>query len=163
MPATTTDLPKPPIAPPLPTLGWKDAEALVRQGLAVTFTEFTLKQVNRFVHENFTVTENLNKLFYLIRKPWTNGQISSFAMSYYHPLYITIDGGGTTLRMFKGKIDKVQKPGAMEFRYFGLIIRKSKPLVGNEKSMNIYNGPYTDDNVRTRIAYFNHQRTHREP
>ena len=163
MPDTIIDLPKPPVAPSLSTLGWKDAEALVKQGLAVTFTEFNLRQVNRFIHENFTVTENLNKLFYLIRKPWTNERISSFAMSYYHPLYITVDGGGTTLRMSKGKVERVEKPGAMEFRYFGLIIRKSKPLVANEKSMTIYNGHYTDDNVRTRIAYFKHQRTHREP
>ena len=162
MSTTTTDLPKPPIAPPLPSLGWKDAEALVRQGLAVTFTEFTLKQVDRFVNSNFTVTENLNKLFYLIRKPWTNERVSSFAMSYYHPLYITIDGGGTTLRMYKGKVEKAQKPGAMEFRYFGFIIRKSKPMDNTEKSLDIYNGPYTDDNVRTRIAYFKHQRAKRD-
>jgi len=167
MPVITTSEPKLPLMvveqPQPPSfLNWKDAEALVKQGFATTRIEFSLKQVNNLLSENFTVTENLNKLYYLIRKPWTNGKISALALSYYHPLYIVVDGGGTVLRMIKGKVEKAQAPGAMEFRYFGLILRKSKPLKPHEKSMSVYNGPYTDDNVRTRTAYFNYQRKKRE-
>lgn len=147
---------------PNDNVSWKDAEALVKQGFATTLIEFNLKQVCGFVHENFTVTENMNKLFYLIRKPWTNGPVSAYALSYHHPLYIVIDNGSLTLKMDRGIVEKSTKPGALEFRYFGFVIRKSKPLKENEKSFTIYNGPYTDDNMRSRIAYFQHLRTKRD-
>lgn len=147
---------------PKDNVSWKDAEALVKQGLGCTHTEFTLKQVNRFINEHFTITENLNKLYHLIRKPWTNETVSSVAMSYLHPLYITLDGGNFTLRMHKGVVTKTSRPGALEFRYFGLIIRKSKPLKPHEKSLNCYNGPYSDDNVRTKVEYFKSLREKRD-
>jgi len=134
-------------------LSWEDAEALVRQGFACTHREFSLKQVSNMVMREYDVAQNVNKLYHAIRKPWTNNtKESARRLSFLYPLYIVVDGGNITLKMHKGVVEETKQPGAMEFRYFQYIVRISKKHT-SRIFIPEYNGPWTEDNIRSKIQY----------
>jgi len=133
------------------SLSWRDGELLLREGRAMSFREYTLPQITKIVRPALTLTQNINKLYKYIRLPWTNGKISSFAISYYHPIYIIADQGNFVLKMDKGIVEKVKHPGALEFRHFNYLERISKPV--DESYISVYTSPYNPESVQGRINY----------
>ena len=133
-------------------LSWRDAETLLREGRAVAFRDFTLRQIAQIADPELTLVENINKIFHLIRVPWTSGNISGLAISYYHPIYIVADRGNFILKMDCGLISKTKHPGQIEFTHHRYLSRISKPYSG-EIIKHEYRMPYSPEGVDARIKH----------
>ena len=139
------------------SLSWKDAEKLVREGRAATLREFSARQTALLASPKLPLTQNLNKLFYLVRQPWTNGDISGFAISYYHPIYIVADQGRFILKMDKGTVSKVRHPGTPEYKHVKYLQRISNRNI-HGASFSRFAVPYTPESVQSRIKYLERQK-----
>lgn len=138
-------------------ISWSEAETLMRQGVVRCMREFSLHAIAQIVNPAYTITENLNKIFYLSRVPWSRQrQESAERLSLRYPVYMIADDRSFTLKMHKCVVSSARSPGAIEFRYFGYIIRRSMPITDKTKSMTLYAGPHTDDSVRSKINLFYH-------
>lgn len=138
-------------------ISWSQAEQLMRLGTARCHREFSLYAIAQMVNPAYTVTENLNKIFFLSRVPWTfQRQEKAETLSFKYPVYLIADNNSFCLKMDKCIVSSAPRPGAIEFRHFAYIIRRSLPFSEKTKSMTLYSGPHTDDSVRSKIAFFYH-------
>ena len=135
-------------------MSWGNAEVYLKKGHAAAYRQFSIRQIAHLISSSFTLTENMNKIYTLSRRPWTPHE-NARKISFQYPIYICLDGGQYNLRMHNGVVQKVPRPNtSLELNYLGLIYRMSKPLKANEKSMILYNGPYTDVSIQDRVKRF---------